>query len=221
MTFAKIYFNKADIISCNPCCFKEQMKLVFWYWVMWYRWQCFIQVILSTVQVILSTSCLPCNFVYHLFTRWFCLPCIYYQLILSTVCLQDRESESVQNTLGSMDRRYQELLELAKLRKQRLLDALSLYKLFNEADSVVTWIDEKVRQFSVPLVINMSQSESCYIVYWMKWIFTSIFSLESEISCKMDFWYPKNLLKQVYSNSYKFKIEKLLVPVMKPMGYGT
>lgn len=58
--------------------------------------------------------------------------------------LQDRESESVQNTLGSIDRRYQELLELAKLRKQRLLDALSLYKLFNEADSVVTWIDEKV-----------------------------------------------------------------------------
>jgi len=50
----------------------------------------------------------------------------------------------VQNTLGSIDRRYQELLELAKLRKQRLLDALSLYKLFNEADSVVTWIDEKV-----------------------------------------------------------------------------
>ena len=35
-------------------------------------------------------------------------------------------------------------MELAKLRKQRLLDALSLYKLFNEADSVVTWIDEKV-----------------------------------------------------------------------------
>ncbi|XP_052270062.1 spectrin beta chain-like isoform X3 [Dreissena polymorpha] len=56
---------------------------------------------------------------------------------------QDRESESVQTTLGSIDRRYQELLELAKLRKQRLLDALSLYKLFNEADSVVTWIDEK------------------------------------------------------------------------------
>lgn len=53
----------------------------------------------------------------------------------------------MQTTLGSIDRRYQELLELAKLRKQRLLDALSLYKLFNEADSVSTWIDEKVTVF--------------------------------------------------------------------------
>jgi len=46
--------------------------------------------------------------------------------------------------LSQVDKRYQELLELAKLRKQRLLDALSLYKLFNESDGVETWIDEKV-----------------------------------------------------------------------------
>ena len=58
--------------------------------------------------------------------------------------LQDRESETVQSRLSVIDRKYQELLEFAKLRKQRLLDALSLYKLFNEADSVETWIDEKV-----------------------------------------------------------------------------
>ncbi|ESP01600.1 hypothetical protein LOTGIDRAFT_139452 [Lottia gigantea] len=56
---------------------------------------------------------------------------------------QDRESADVQSRLGSIDKRYQELLELAKLRKQRLLDALSLYKLANEADGVETWIDEK------------------------------------------------------------------------------
>lgn len=60
------------------------------------------------------------------------------------VVKQDRESPDIQNRLGSIDHRYQELLELAKLRKQRLLDALSLYKLFNEADGVETWIDEKV-----------------------------------------------------------------------------
>ena len=58
--------------------------------------------------------------------------------------LQDRESETVQSRLSVIDRKYQELLEFAKLRKQRLLDALSLYKLFNEADIVETWIDEKV-----------------------------------------------------------------------------
>lgn len=56
---------------------------------------------------------------------------------------QDRDSPDVQSRLGSIDRRYQELLELAKLRKQRLLDALALYKLYNEADSVETWIIEK------------------------------------------------------------------------------
>ena len=58
--------------------------------------------------------------------------------------LQDRESESVQTRLSVIDRKYQELLEFAKLRKQRLLHALSLNKLFNEADGVETWIDEKV-----------------------------------------------------------------------------
>ncbi|XP_033733759.1 spectrin beta chain-like isoform X7 [Pecten maximus] len=66
---------------------------------------------------------------------------------------QDRESPDVQNRLGSIDRRYQELLELAKLRKQRLLDALSLYKLVNEADGVDTWIDEK-EKFLTTIIIT-------------------------------------------------------------------
>ena len=34
---------------------------------------------------------------------------------------------------------------MAKFRKQRLLDALSLYKLFSEADGVEQWIGEKER----------------------------------------------------------------------------
>lgn len=66
---------------------------------------------------------------------------------------QDRESPDIQNRLGSIDNRYQELLELAKLRKQRLLDALSLYKLFNEADGVETWIDEK-EKFLTTMIIT-------------------------------------------------------------------
>uniref|UniRef100_T1IQM9 Spectrin beta chain n=1 Tax=Strigamia maritima TaxID=126957 RepID=T1IQM9_STRMM len=56
---------------------------------------------------------------------------------------QDREAPDVLERIASIDRRYKELLELAKLRKQRLLDALSLYKLFNEADGVEQWIEEK------------------------------------------------------------------------------
>ncbi|XP_024081152.1 spectrin beta chain isoform X3 [Cimex lectularius] len=56
-----------------------------------------------------------------------------------------RNSPEVQKRLSSIDSRYKELLELAKLRKQRLLDALSLYKLFSEADGVEQWIGEKDR----------------------------------------------------------------------------
>ncbi|XP_071055816.1 spectrin beta chain isoform X5 [Onthophagus taurus] len=51
----------------------------------------------------------------------------------------------VQKRLSSIDSRYKELLELAKLRKQRLLDALSLYKLLSESDGVEQWIGEKDR----------------------------------------------------------------------------
>ncbi|ESN99908.1 hypothetical protein HELRODRAFT_101195 [Helobdella robusta] len=56
---------------------------------------------------------------------------------------QDRESPEVTSRLASIDRRYQELLELANIRKQRLLDALALYKLYNESNNVEQWITEK------------------------------------------------------------------------------
>ncbi len=56
----------------------------------------------------------------------------------------DKNSPDVEGRLASIDRRYQELQELAKIRKQRLLDALALYQLFNDADGVDQWITEKV-----------------------------------------------------------------------------
>jgi len=49
----------------------------------------------------------------------------------------------VRSRLDSVERRYHELLELTELRKQRLLDALALYKLYNDADGVEQWIAEK------------------------------------------------------------------------------
>ena len=64
--------------------------------------------------------------------------------------LQDRESPEVLSRLGSIDRRYQELIELSKLRKQRLEDAAALYQLFNEADGTEQWIAEKVLSKSIP-----------------------------------------------------------------------
>merc|ERR1712066_1035716 len=50
--------------------------------------------------------------------------------------LGEDDMPMVQERLASIDKRYKELQELAKLRKQRLLDALSLFKLFTEADGV-------------------------------------------------------------------------------------
>ncbi|XP_059087816.1 spectrin beta chain-like isoform X3 [Tigriopus californicus] len=57
--------------------------------------------------------------------------------------LGENDKPAVEKRLASIDKRYNELQELSKLRKQRLLDALSLYKLFTEADGVEQWITEK------------------------------------------------------------------------------
>ena len=57
---------------------------------------------------------------------------------------QDKENPDVQGRLASINRRYKDLLELAELREQRLKDALSLYKFYNDADNVDNWIEEKV-----------------------------------------------------------------------------
>ncbi|KAH8380943.1 spectrin beta chain isoform X1 [Drosophila serrata] len=59
--------------------------------------------------------------------------------------LNEAEKANVDKRLEAIDNRYKELTELAKLRKQRLLDALSLYKLMSEADGVEQWIKEKTK----------------------------------------------------------------------------
>ncbi|CAD5231758.1 unnamed protein product [Bursaphelenchus xylophilus] len=45
--------------------------------------------------------------------------------------------------LAQTDKRRRDLEELSRLRKQRLIDALSLYKLLSDADAIEAWIDEK------------------------------------------------------------------------------
>ncbi|KAG8443698.1 hypothetical protein GDO86_009029 [Hymenochirus boettgeri] len=53
------------------------------------------------------------------------------------------KSSDVQNRLSGIEERYKELAELARLRKQALQDALTLYKMFSEADACELWIVEK------------------------------------------------------------------------------
>ncbi|KAL7639380.1 UNVERIFIED_CONTAM: hypothetical protein RMT77_009881 [Armadillidium vulgare] len=74
----------------------------------------------------------------------------------------DRESPVVVERLASIDRRYKELLDLAKMRKQRLLDALSLYKLFTESDGVEQWIGEKERMLDT--MVPAKDIEDCEVM---------------------------------------------------------
>lgn len=55
----------------------------------------------------------------------------------------DQKSPQVAERLASIEKRYNELMDLANQRKQRLIDASALYKLFNEANGVEQWVVEK------------------------------------------------------------------------------
>lgn len=56
---------------------------------------------------------------------------------------RDRNSPQVIERLTSIDKRYNELLDLSNNRKQRLIDASALFKLFNEGNAVEQWMVEK------------------------------------------------------------------------------
>ncbi|XP_061693988.1 spectrin beta chain, non-erythrocytic 1 isoform X3 [Syngnathoides biaculeatus] len=53
------------------------------------------------------------------------------------------DSQEVQSRLAGVEERYKEVVELARLRKQALQDALALYKMLSEANACELWIDEK------------------------------------------------------------------------------
>ncbi|XP_015783267.1 spectrin beta chain isoform X3 [Tetranychus urticae] len=57
--------------------------------------------------------------------------------------IADRDAPEVLERLATIDARHKELNELSKKRKSRLNDAISLFKLFTEADGVEQWIAEK------------------------------------------------------------------------------
>lgn len=57
--------------------------------------------------------------------------------------LPPEEAPPVQARLRGVEERYGEVVELTKLRKQALQDALALYKMLGEADACQRWIHEK------------------------------------------------------------------------------
>ena len=95
--------------------------------------------------------------------------CLLFQWFVYTFCL-------LFFRLNSIDKRYQELQELARLRKQRLLDALSLYKLFTEADGVEQWINEKEKML-VTMVPGKGTlfTFSAIFVYFFQWFVYTVF----------------------------------------------
>lgn len=77
--------------------------------------------------------------------------CVKYVWIFhqaSELSPEDANSTEVRERLAAIDARHGELTELARLRKQRLLDALSLFKLMAEADAAEQWIAEKDRMLN-------------------------------------------------------------------------
>lgn len=62
-----------------------------------------------------------------------------------TLTDEQKVSSKVEERLQSIERRYVELLELNKLRKQKLHDALTLFRLITDADNVEAWVEEKER----------------------------------------------------------------------------
>jgi spectrin beta len=55
-----------------------------------------------------------------------------------------RAHPDIVGRLEAVPKRKRELEEISRLRKQRLIDALSLYKLIADVDTVEAWVDEKV-----------------------------------------------------------------------------
>ncbi|VEL29573.1 unnamed protein product, partial [Protopolystoma xenopodis] len=55
----------------------------------------------------------------------------------------DGDAVAITNRLHTVEEHYAQVQALAKLRESRLLDARSMYKLFDSSDTVRTWITEK------------------------------------------------------------------------------
>ncbi|XP_076146024.1 spectrin beta chain, non-erythrocytic 1 isoform X3 [Alosa pseudoharengus] len=53
------------------------------------------------------------------------------------------DSDEVKGRLAGIEERYAEVVELTRLRKQALSDALAFYKMLSEAEACEVWIDEK------------------------------------------------------------------------------
>ncbi|XP_037638682.1 spectrin beta chain, non-erythrocytic 1-like isoform X4 [Sebastes umbrosus] len=73
-----------------------------------------------------------------------------YQPVIEALHEQSRtlppekaNSEEVQSRLAGIEERYKEVVELTRLRKQALQDALALYRMLSEASACEVWIDEK------------------------------------------------------------------------------
>ncbi|KAI6219065.1 Spectrin beta chain [Aphelenchoides besseyi] len=68
---------------------------------------------------------------------------VQLQSTVETLPEEARAHPDIIQRLSQTEKRKQDLIELSNLRKQRLVDALSLYKLLSDADAIEAWIDEK------------------------------------------------------------------------------
>lgn len=82
---------------------------------------------------------------------------------------QNRNAPEVRSRLSEISHRYDELMRLAEVRKQRLLDALDFYKLLTDVDATEQLINEKDR-----MLATMGPTQDMEEVEVMKHRFTSL-----------------------------------------------
>ncbi|XP_031552905.1 spectrin beta chain, non-erythrocytic 1-like isoform X2 [Actinia tenebrosa] len=78
---------------------------------------------------------------------------------------EDKSSPQVAERCNNVDEQYEEVVQLAATRRQKLQDALSLHQLNREANIVETWIDEKENRLDTALTVDKSMDlEECQII---------------------------------------------------------
>ncbi|KAJ3610274.1 hypothetical protein NHX12_022367 [Muraenolepis orangiensis] len=103
-----------------------------------------------------------------------------------TLPAQEAASPEVEGRLAGIEERYREVVELTRLRKQALQDALALYKLRSEASACEAWIEEKEQFESLEPEMNSQASRVAVVNQVARQLLLSGHPTEKEIKAQQD-----------------------------------
>ncbi|KAG7280294.1 hypothetical protein CRUP_026835 [Coryphaenoides rupestris] len=103
-----------------------------------------------------------------------------------TLPAQQAAAPEVEGRLAGIEERYREVVELTRLRKQALQDALALYKLRSEASACEAWIEEKEQFESLEPEMNSQASRVAVVNQVARQLIHSGHPTEKEIKAQQD-----------------------------------